>query len=98
MAVCPWTRPGCDSTEEVTTFQDQRLSSLERHRSRLCCHRYRGTLAPVDPMHIDLQLLAPAALVIEHGHAGLAYHNELLLLERVQPRNVDVRVDAACEP
>src|SRR5262249_59038607 len=83
-----------NAMEEMAAFLDEGLAFDKRdwHRSRLIGNW--DLVAPFDRMRKELQFLAPALTVVEHGHGPVADEYQLLLLEWMQPRHEDMGIDA----
>ncbi len=90
-------RAGAHAIEKMLALKLQRLAFFERHRLRLGLGRHGLRVAPFDAMRIEQQLARPRLAVVEHGHGAVADHDELLLLERMQPRHMNMRAFAAGE-
>jgi len=52
---------------------------------------------PVDGMRIERQLVLPGQAVVEHGHGLVADDDQLLLLEGMEPGDIDMGADAGGE-
>ena len=96
MAVGAWRTPVLTTLQEMLAFLAQRLAFRNHHEfagNLIGCGRL--AVLPVEMIPIHHQLLGPGLGVIKDGHPFGPDHGQLLLLERVEPGDINVGADAA---
>src|SRR3990172_5174025 len=87
-------RPGRDAFEEVGRLLEQRLRRPDGERYACSVIRYGVMAAPLDGVRIEDELVGRREIV-KDGHLPLADDDQLLLFERVEPGDEEVRAHAA---
>ncbi len=78
----------------MLALEAQGLDLGQRYNMPAVLLRHWYPVDPIDAMRIQYEL-ALRFQVVEHGHLSAAHDGQLLLFERVQPADKDVRLHAA---
>src|SRR5262249_39686190 len=78
--------------KEMLAFKLERFDRLDCNRLGSDLAELHDAIAPGDRLPVDQELAFPRLAIVENCHAAFADHNELLLLDRVQPRHKHMRL------